>query len=48
MMTKRRWLKSAILAAQQPTPALPWERKRKAPAISAPPAKPAPQSMAAR
>lgn len=37
MQTKRRWLKSVIVAAQQPMPALPWERKRQAQATTATP-----------
>jgi hypothetical protein len=50
MQTERRWLKSAIAAAAQPMPALPWERQaRQAPAaVPAPAAPPRNASIAAR
>ena len=36
MKTERRWLKSVLAAAAQPTPAMPWERgNRRRPAAMA-------------
>ena len=45
-MTKRRWLKSAIITSQQPQPALPFQRTN--PAAFKPAPQAAPRALAAR
>ncbi|MFN3643764.1 MAG: hypothetical protein ACK4TB_12690 [Gemmobacter sp.] len=50
MKTERRWIKSAIAAAAQPQPAMPWTRgnRRKPAGLTAPAAPPARPALAAR